>query len=650
MRLTNVLLCVSLGLSAAGCPESKSDRLAQLRAAREAEKAARKAHREERLKARNHDWPPKLGETYPDLLLFDAEGKEVRLSSLAGKSVLLHLGAMCSPGTVAYTGGNKAEPFAGCAPQQDALALEAWLKRKGISAEHPELRIVHALFYGTNQSDPPSAEDLRKWIAHFGLAERPNTIALRGDMAYSEQATFERIPGVQLIGPDRKFLVDCARNTTTDWNDVIKALKTLQRKVVPAPLEPLPDPFADLRARLQQLLLGKDFVELEAELERQAKRGRREGRLRTWFEEADHLVYTQPGGELLAPEHLDAWVHARPDSWLASYVRGLYRIRAGWNARGNGLADTVSEEGWRVFREQLTLAHGDLERAHEIHPDQPYAATALLTVARARSLQPPQMQSYFEAATSADPSYLPAYELALEYLKAKWHGSDEIAYGFVKAVREDRQDDPAMAALTLNHHDEMMRAMRDKRSYLRHPEVKQEIDAARALLTKHFPQAEWVRETLLRMSFVAEQPDFELAKALAEDGNGYANYCLGMAYRNGKGLPRDYDQGIRYLLRAAAEGYEHALPKVAHALLYHPAFRHEPKRALSWLQRSAAKGNTWSHGVLARFYRDGEAVKQDVVAAAAGFRIARRDYDWARKELIKLLEEHPQLREPGDPR
>ena len=648
--VVTALTLSALTLPAAGQSGRDPDEVEAARQRLLSKREARKRHLAERLAACNHAWPPKLGEPYPDMLLFDPQGKEVRLSTLKGKTLLIHLAAMSSPGSVGYTGGKDAEPFAGCSPQRNVPTLEAWLKRNHVDVEHPELRIVHVLLYGKSHTDPPAAADLREWIQHFQLDQRPNTLVLRGDVAYVNQDTYPLIPGIQLVGPDFRLRVDCGRNSGKSWQLVTRELRKLQRNVIPPDPEPLPEPHAELRLRLQRALLAKDYAALEAALKEQAKRGRREGTLDTWFGLADHRVYSKPWGELIPAGPLDAWVEARPESWLASYVRGLYRIRVGWNARGSGLANTVTERGWQVFAEQLRLAHGDLERALQLEPKQPYAATALLTVARARNLPLAHMQAYLGAALEADPGHLPAYQMALEYLKPKWHGSNEAAFGFAANAKALRPEDPAMDALALDLQDEVMRAARDKRTYLRQPAVQQLLASTRARLLTHFPRDVWLRETYFKLSVLAEQPDLELGESLAKEGNAYACFTLGVMYRDGEGVPLDHGRGIRLLLRSGVQGSGSAAAKVAHALLYHKAYRHDPARAIAWLKRAAAGGSAWSQATLGKLYYEGEHVEQDLEAALAALRPSAGRFRWARLTLIELLEKHPKLRQPGDPR
>ena len=49
----------------------------------------------------------------------------------------------------------------------------------------------------------PTVEDGRKWAAHFGLDRQKNALVLVGDSRYINRASFNLIPGFQLIANRR---------------------------------------------------------------------------------------------------------------------------------------------------------------------------------------------------------------------------------------------------------------------------------------------------------------------------------------------------------------------------------------------------------------------------------------------------------------
>ena len=78
---------------------------------------------------------------------------------------------------------------------------------------------------------------------------------------------------------------------------------------------------------------------------------------------------------------LNAWCENFPNSSHPFATRGLFYLGHAWHARGTGWGYTVTDEGARLFHARLLFAKADLEKAHLLNPDDPYAPTGLITVA-----------------------------------------------------------------------------------------------------------------------------------------------------------------------------------------------------------------------------------------------------------------------------
>src|SRR6185437_9781417 len=57
------------------------------------------------------------------------------------------------------------------------------------------------------------------------------------------------------------------------------------------------------------------------------------------------------------------------------YVKGEVCVQWAWQARGSGVAATVTDKGWKLMAERLTEAEATLERAYELDPKDPRAPT-----------------------------------------------------------------------------------------------------------------------------------------------------------------------------------------------------------------------------------------------------------------------------------
>jgi len=126
----------------------------------------------------------------------------------------------------------------------------------------------------------------------------------------------------------------------------------------------------------------------------------------------------QNPGETKAPE------------WLRLAVEGHSSIQAAWEARGSGVANTVTPEGWKLFGERLELASDRLKRSWEVNPSFALTATSMITVSMGLSLERDEMETWFRHAMETDPDCLAACRAKATYLQPKWHGSVQDYFDF----------------------------------------------------------------------------------------------------------------------------------------------------------------------------------------------------------------------------
>jgi hypothetical protein len=145
-------------------------------------------------------WPPVKGQPYPQLVLKDHKGETFDLSTLRGKVVVIEPVGISCPACQAFSGGASKGGFRGVTPQTGLPSYEELLR------EHAKLRptarglvFVQLLLYDMSASKAPTVEDARAWAEHFGLSDAPNTHVLVGDARYVNQASYDLIPGFQVI-------------------------------------------------------------------------------------------------------------------------------------------------------------------------------------------------------------------------------------------------------------------------------------------------------------------------------------------------------------------------------------------------------------------------------------------------------------------
>ena len=152
------------------------------------------------------DWPPKLGEPYPDLTLLDYQGNPVRLSSFKGKVLLIEpIGTNC-PACNAFSGAAELGGFKGTQPQKGLPSIESIFPdyTNGVSLDDPGVVLVQVILYNHDMK-APSPEDLKGWAEHFGVAKKSNWYVVAGTPEMVGNASYNMIPGFQLI--DRNFIL-----------------------------------------------------------------------------------------------------------------------------------------------------------------------------------------------------------------------------------------------------------------------------------------------------------------------------------------------------------------------------------------------------------------------------------------------------------
>ena len=108
----------------------------------------------------------------------------------------------------------------------------------------------------------------------------------------------------------------------------------------------------------------------------------------------------------------------------------------------------------------------------------------------------------------------------------------------------------------------------------------------------------------------------EQLEQLAEDGDAYAQYIIGTAYRDGGLLIPDTAKAQKLLERAAEQDLDAAQYALGKLYLSDDADIHDPTKGIYWLKRSADNGNDHAAYRLGKEYLSGENVSKDTSTAA----------------------------------
>ncbi|MCO5169671.1 MAG: DUF4034 domain-containing protein [Planctomycetes bacterium] len=576
-------------------------------------------------------WPPVKGEPVPDLALLDARGETVRLSELGGRVLLVEPVGMSCAGCQAYSGGDVRGGFGGVTPQRGLSSIDDVLRAAGVDPDHPDLLLVQVLCFDLSMGTPTVA-DARAWAEHFGLDRRANALVLVGDdLLREDPATVAMVPGFLLVDRDGTLLLD-ATPASPEPDDLhadlaprVAALLGAGRPLeVEAPAVALCPPeehpeVTELAPRrpFLEAAAARRFEAMDAELDRLRALGRLEGTLHEWPTLALDALLERPAPATL--ELLDAWVAARPASAWALGARGELYIRWAWAARGGGYADTVSEDGWRLFGERLRRARQDLEAALELDPAADQAATSLVTVARGLNLPRSAALRWFEAARAAAPGRLQPYRMTLVYLMPKWHGDVEVMWAFARTAVAAHPDDPAFLLLLDEAHAETARMQRDRAAYDR--ERRHELDDLHRRVLERYPRRwqSWRRRAALAKLAGARAEELAHAVAAAEAGDPWwqaliGDYLVSGAHR--PHVPRDVERGLRLLCRAAHQGRADAQVDLGeHLEEGRHGLARDPAAAAALYERAAAGGSDMAMAALARCSLAGHGGPRDPARA-----------------------------------
>lgn len=405
--------------------------------------------------------------------------------------------------------------------------------------------------------------------------------------------------------------------------------------VVAAPLASAEDLNSREDLRKAWILLNSHkFPELDAHLRQVVGRGRAKGDARHPLDE----IVGSFAKASVAIAHLDSWCSASPRSPFPFVVRGEHRITWAWEARGNGLANTVTEDGWKKFRERISLAKVDLEHAYELDHTLPQAAACLVTVAMAQSDEEAS-ERWFQRAIKADPKYAGAYQRRLQHLMPKWGGSEAAMQAFIE--KYGRSGDPALAVVVTGYHDETAECSGDAAAYMKSPAVAADMEKAIKRFCAAYPRDP--NGYLLRCEYASVRGEFDEELKAQEDGArvdpGMA-VALAVMYANGKdahGRPISIDgpKALRLLESAARVGDWGAEREIGRLHMDGKLLgKKDEVEAARWLERAAECEDPLALRNLAFFYLDGHGVRVD---KAKAFELFERGANVGELECMKVL-------------
>lgn len=137
---------------------------------------------------------------------------------------------------------------------------------------------------------------------------------------------------------------------------------------------------------------------------------------------------------------LSAWGKHSPKTAAPKIAIATQEYMFGWQARGSGYANTVTEDGWRLFRKHVENGRVMLAKLEKEAINEPEWYAVMLQIGLSQQWEQEKFEAMFSRATGKFPYYLPYYNTKSNYYSAKWGGSQVAFKGFVddtvKATQE----------------------------------------------------------------------------------------------------------------------------------------------------------------------------------------------------------------------
>ena len=176
------------------------------------------------------NWPPKLGENFPDVPLIDHNGHPFSLRSLFGKPTLIEFVAMTCAACEAWSGAHKYGAFENLAAQGGLDSIEKYYHQYtgGLELFDGKINFVQLIIYNSSLNIP-SADDLIRWRTHFHFNEQQNVYIVTGGEALANQESFNRIPGFLLLDREGKIRFDALGHTPIHnlYTELLPAVSSL---------------------------------------------------------------------------------------------------------------------------------------------------------------------------------------------------------------------------------------------------------------------------------------------------------------------------------------------------------------------------------------------------------------------------------------
>lgn len=127
-------------------------------------------------------------------------------------------------------------------------------------------------------------------------------------------------------------------------------------------------------------------------------------------------------------------------------------------------------------------------------------------------------------------------------------------------------------------------------------------------------------------------------KIFKANGSGIANYNIGIMYYNGQGVNEDRQEAVKWMQKAAEQGYVNAQFFMGTAYDSGEVIQRNLPEAAKWYRKAAEQGHVRSQYNLALMYTNGEGVEKNRQEAIKWLRKAAAQGHENAKKLLKVMD------------
>ena len=217
------------------------------------------------------------------------------------------------------------------------------------------------------------------------------------------------------------------------------------------------------------------------------------------------------------------WQEKFPDSPTPHVALSGFYSGYAWFARGGGYSGTVTEEGWKLFRERLEKSAEVAEKNKEIAQKAPYFFRVLLRIGLGMGWPIENIDAVVEECRTVDPDFWSIYDGAAYHLLPRWYGKSHKDWHnwLVKALDESKlpaeKKDEFYAQVVLRKLGFAYSAPDTPNIFEVSGVDWDRLNRGGEILIKKFPQAGRMPSRYLRSA--AEAGEFEVARSIVKRMN-----------------------------------------------------------------------------------------------------------------------------------